>query len=106
MRYVVLAGALAVAGCGIGVQHESAKAPPPPQHAPAPMQSGIAASPHSVADISNVQQRLGDEGLYHGPMDGQWGAQTATAMRAYQRQHDLPVTGVADHATLVQMDLE
>jgi len=104
MRYVALIGALALAGCSASIGgHETAKAPP--ARDAVPMQSGIAASPHSVADIINVQQKLTDVGLYRGPMDGRWGPKTAAAMRTYQQQNSLPVTGVADHATLVNMDL-
>jgi peptidoglycan hydrolase-like protein with peptidoglycan-binding domain len=107
MRYGALIGVLALAGCSslLGGGHE-AKTPPPAaaERAP-PMESGIAASPHSVADVTNVQQKLSDAGLYHGPMDGQWGPKSAAAMRSYQQKNGLPVTGMADHATLVKMDL-
>src|SRR6185437_1855301 len=107
MRYVALIGVLAMAGCSslLGGGHE-AKAPPPAAERAPPMESGIAASPHSVADITNVQQKLSDAGLYRGPMDGQWGPKSSAAMRSYQQQNDLPVKGLADHATLVRMGLE
>jgi peptidoglycan hydrolase-like protein with peptidoglycan-binding domain len=104
MRTIALIGVLTLAGCSSLLGHE-AKAPPPPTERAPPMESGIAASPHSVADITNVQQKLSDAGLYHGPMDGQWGPKSAAAMRSYQEKNDLPVTGRADHETLVKMDL-
>jgi peptidoglycan hydrolase-like protein with peptidoglycan-binding domain len=113
MRHVAWIGALALTSCSSllgssgGQQNQNAARPPTPPvyEQRAPMQSGIASSPHSVADVMNVQQKLRDAGLYNGPVDGQWGSKTIAAMRSYQQQNDLPVTGVADHATLVRMDL-
>lgn len=48
------------------------------------------------ADIRWAQRRLGADELV---VDGQFGKRTYAAVRAYQRAHKLPVTGVLDKAT-------
>jgi len=106
MRYLALFGALALAGCSsmFGTEHETARAAPAQNTAYT--SPPISHSPHVMAGVVPVQQKLVDAGLYHGPVDGLWGAKTIAATRAYQQANDLPVTGEADHATRVKMGLE
>lgn len=54
----------------------------------------------SRSDIQQVQQKLQQDGLYHGRIDGLSGPGTQQALRAYQRQHSLPVTATLDPQTL------
>jgi Putative peptidoglycan binding domain/LysM domain len=44
-------------------------------------------------DVSGVQGRLANLGYYSGRMDGVLGDETVDAIRAFQRNHDLPETG-------------
>lgn len=46
-----------------------------------------------------VQQALGRAGYDPGPIDGRAGAKTKRAIREFQRDNNLPETGVADEAT-------
>ena len=59
----------------------------------------------SKENIKLIQERLTAEGVYAGPVDGELNAQTEAALRQYQQQHGLPVSGTADEATLQQLQL-
>lgn len=48
------------------------------------------------ADIADVQRRLSELGYRAGPADGKLGPQTRAALRAYQEDAGLPVTGELD----------
>lgn len=37
-------------------------------------------------------------------VDGVWGPNTEQALKTYQRDHNLPVTGHLDHATMMHLD--
>jgi peptidoglycan hydrolase-like protein with peptidoglycan-binding domain len=43
--------------------------------------------------------------VYAGPVDGELNAQTEAALRQYQQQHGLPVSGTVDEASLQQLQL-
>lgn len=43
-------------------------------------------------DVAQVQSFLASAGVYQGDQDGRWRASTTTALRAWQRSLDLPVT--------------
>ena len=43
-----------------------------------------------VATIRNLQQSLSDRGYDPGPIDGVVGGKTATAVKAFQRDKELP----------------
>jgi cytochrome c peroxidase/peptidoglycan hydrolase-like protein with peptidoglycan-binding domain len=51
------------------------------------------------AQIQQAQARLKAVGLDPGPIDGVMGSQTEAALRAYQQQRGLPVSGQLDAAT-------
>jgi hypothetical protein len=46
--------------------------------------------------VVEVQRRLARAGYYHGPIDGILGPQTRRAIRAYERDHNVPAYGVID----------
>lgn len=49
--------------------------------------------------LSEVQAALRQHDLYHGPIDGKWGPQTARAIELYQQKTGLQVTGALDPPT-------
>ena len=51
-------------------------------------------------DVAAAQQRLKDRGYYSGPIDGVIGAATESALRAYQRDRGLKLTGRLDSPTV------
>ncbi len=54
-------------------------------------------------DVSVLQYALARSGLYRWPLDGYFGAETATALRRYQRAHGIPADGVAGPQTLARL---
>lgn len=50
-------------------------------------------------DVKELQQQLKDGGYYTGPIDGDYGPDTESAVRAYQSAHGLNVDGVAGAET-------
>ena len=58
------------------------------------------------ADVRSLQRFLGRNGLYPFVVDGEYGQDTAEAVATYQRIRGLPTTGIADEATLADMDFD
>ncbi len=58
------------------------------------------------ADVRALQRYLSRNGLYPFVIDGAYGQETADAVKSYQRIRNLPATGVADEATLADMDFD
>lgn len=54
-------------------------------------------------DVKGVQQALSAAGHDPGPIDGVVGPQTTAALKAYQKQNGLSVTGRLDDATLAKL---
>ena len=52
-----------------------------------------------------VQERLQQQGIYRGRVDGVWGPGTEAAVRSYQQQHNLNPTGKLDVDTLSSLNL-
>jgi peptidoglycan hydrolase-like protein with peptidoglycan-binding domain len=61
-----------------------------------------AAAP-STAAVRAAQRRLHDKGFYKGDYDGRLGPETRAAIREYQRNSNLNVTGRLDDGTLSQL---
>ncbi len=55
--------------------------------------------------LRRAQVRLFHDGFYRGEVDGNPGVETEHAIRGYQRDADLPLTGRLDMATLSDMNL-
>jgi peptidoglycan hydrolase-like protein with peptidoglycan-binding domain len=55
----------------------------------------------SPAARTLIEGRLNTLGLQTGPVDGQFDAETRAALRAFQAQRSLPVTGFLDEQTMV-----
>jgi peptidoglycan hydrolase-like protein with peptidoglycan-binding domain len=67
--------------------------------APNPYPSASYPSASPTIDIRTAQQTLRDRGYYSGPVDGVIGPATYAALRAYQRDHGLRMTGRLDWST-------
>jgi hypothetical protein len=55
--------------------------------------------------VVEVQRRLARAGYYHGAIDGIMGPQTRRAIRAYERDNNMPAYGVIDRQLLATMGL-
>ena len=55
--------------------------------------------------VMQVQQKLNKEGFDAGNADGNWGPQTAEAVKNFQRKNDLPQTGQLDQQTLSKLGI-
>ena len=55
--------------------------------------------------VAQVQRKLKRLGLYEGPVDGDLGRGTRGAIRAFQGEHELAVTGNLDRPTLRALGL-
>jgi peptidoglycan hydrolase-like protein with peptidoglycan-binding domain len=96
---------LAVVGLAACGSDQNA-APPPPEPAPAPVTAAPpppppppAAKPVTHANhASAVQTALNNNGA-HLDVDGRIGPKTVAALKAFQKQHKLKVTGKLDRAT-------
>lgn len=51
-------------------------------------------------DIRVLQERLAAKGLYHGPRNGTFSAQTKAAIESFERASEMPVTGLATRPLL------
>ena len=55
--------------------------------------------------VVEVQRRLARAGYYHGRIDGIMGPQTRRAIRAFERDHNVPAYGVIDRQLMTTMGL-
>jgi WD40 repeat protein len=58
-----------------------------------------------VYDVTPLQERLREQDLYHGKVDGVLNSSTASAVRNYQQHHMLSTAGVLNKDTLASMNL-
>jgi hypothetical protein len=68
------------------------------ESSPAPDTDTDKSSYSGDARVSDVQTALAREGYYDGAIDGNFGPATRNALRGYQRDHGLQVTGNIDRA--------
>ncbi len=61
---------------------------------------GDATASVSPSDIRQAQQKLRQDHLYRGRIDGLLGPQTQQALQQYQQKNGLPVTATLDQATM------
>jgi peptidoglycan hydrolase-like protein with peptidoglycan-binding domain len=73
----------------------SATAPPGPQ--------AVASNTDDPEAVRAIQLSLHEAGYDVGAVDGKIGQRTRSAIRAYQRDHDLTPTGLANRALLEQI---
>lgn len=102
---------LAGAGSGpqLAVRPRAEGAAGPPTQAPGlPADTNRTSSPwpRPVSDVLEAQIALARRGISPGPIDGVPGYQTRAALRAFQHQQGLPVTGALDAATRTRLTLD
>ncbi|HET8698239.1 MAG TPA: peptidoglycan-binding domain-containing protein [Gammaproteobacteria bacterium] len=56
-----------------------------------------------VVSAAELQSRLRDLGYYDGPPEAEPWPKTIDALRRFQRDNGLPITGFADAATLIAL---
>ena len=66
-------------------------------------QSEMGSQHMSRSDVRQVQEKLHQDGLYHGRIDGLMGPETQQALRHYQQKNGLPATGTADQQTMASL---
>lgn len=90
-------GAAIGAGIGavVGASERANAAPPPPRYGPPPPRYGYAPPPRHYGDplVRDIQVSLNRLGYDAGPVDGVYGQRTADAIRAYEYNNRLPLTG-------------
>lgn len=74
-------------------------ATPAPTSAPSSLKKGS-----SGADVKKVQQRLRELGYYSGSIDGDYGAGTESAVKAFQRNNGLEADGKVGSRTLAKLN--
>ena len=52
-----------------------------------------------------IQAALKERGYDPGPIDGEWGSQTAAALRRFEKDHQLPADGRLDALVLIALGL-
>jgi len=55
--------------------------------------------------VAALQRRLACEGYYEGPVDGVFSPAVTEAVRAYQRHHQLPATGLVKNMTVSSLNV-
>ena len=100
---LAIAGVAALPACSMfgGNQgRQTSRTSYPSQGYPSPQ------SPELTQETTQqVQERLQQQGIYHGRVDGMWGPGTESAVRSYQQQHSLNATGKLDVDTLSSLKL-
>lgn len=56
-------------------------------------------------EVKAIQQELKDRGLYNGTVDGVYGKQTETAVKAFQKQQKITADGIVGPATLKKLGI-
>ena len=112
-RCVLVASLSALAGCGTTTQERSLSGAlskpsqvnmgdPAWQNSAtaqsAPLTQAVAAQPSLNQAVTDLQSQLAARGYDPGPIDGMIGERTRAAIRAYQRDRQMPVDGQVSQA--------
>jgi hypothetical protein len=98
LHYGIAVGLLAGLGACSNMMGSSSNSSPPP----------VAMTQPTVAPdmVKQVQSKLHDGGYYkQGPVDGVWGTGTETAVRSFQKDHNLGSSGQLDVPTLQALNV-
>jgi len=88
------------------VQVSVSNAPPVRAKSNGPLVAAIPGFPRPVQTVFEAQLALDRQGISSGSLDGKIGSQTRAAIRAFQRQSDLPQTGELDDVTKTNLTLD
>ena len=91
----VLAGALVIGASLPALADEALPGNPPRMTSPGPYDEFT----------KQIQQKLTELGFYAGPVNGDFGPQTQAALAQYQQANLLPVSGMPDAPTLLDLDV-
>ena len=58
----------------------------------------------SVKDVKKLQEKLHEANVYNDTIDGKWGHNTIEAMKTFQKNNNLEVTGKPNHETWEKMN--
>lgn len=73
---------------------------------PAPVPMLMFTQPLAPGSVQVVQDRLRQQGLYTGRVDGVWGGDSQAALTQFQQTHELQVTGQMNQATAALLGLD
>ena len=79
----------AAVGAVVGASERSHAAPPPPRYSAPPPPRPV----YHDGLVYNIQSSLTRLGYNPGPVDGQYGRRTAEAIRSYEYNNGMPITG-------------
>ncbi len=65
----------------------------------------VYAQPLNQNAVAMVQQRMRQEGVYGGRIDGQWGPDSVAALQQFQQTHGLQPNGQLNQSTLTSLGL-
>jgi len=65
----------------------------------------VAKQQPSVERYKEIQQALADKGYFHGPVDGDWGADSTDALKRFQREQNLEDDGKIGSLSLIALGL-
>lgn len=86
-------------------ESEEPVSPPAAAEEPAPATTAVAGYPRAVESVMEMQVELHRRGFSCGSIDGVPGAQTASALRAWQHASGVKESGVLDDATRAALEL-
>jgi peptidoglycan hydrolase-like protein with peptidoglycan-binding domain len=102
-KQLALAGVFVLAAGTLNAQSTAAATPAAPTTHAAAMSSNKKHEP-SKQEITMAQQSLTKAGLYKGKADGKWNDELSGAIKKYQTQNKLKVTGKLDEETLKKLE--
>jgi peptidoglycan hydrolase-like protein with peptidoglycan-binding domain len=91
--------------CAVPAIHQASLRKSSPSLSPSASEDSLRTTPQPDLAVRQVQGLLRERGYDPGPIDGIIGQKTRTALRQFQRDHNLPTTGRIDanvKATLLQ----
>jgi peptidoglycan hydrolase-like protein with peptidoglycan-binding domain len=65
----------------------------------------VGAGAADQAEVHQCQKRLMELGYDPGPLDGIWGKKTVAALKEFQKDNNLPITGFLDDKTKIELGL-
>ncbi|HEY7029518.1 MAG TPA: peptidoglycan-binding domain-containing protein [Gemmatimonadales bacterium] len=105
LKQLALAGVCMLAAGTLNAQSTAAPAAAAPTtHAAATTSSTKKHEQPSKEQITMAQQNLTKAGLYKGKADGKWNDELSSAIKKYQTQNKLKVTGKLDEETLKKLE--